>query len=218
MTTKISQWQKIALLAAGISASMVSVAWGGTAPLYQTHWDGSIWKYTGAPCNGGYCPGWQQLDSNPATTQLAAIGGQLYQLHYSDSSIWMYTGQPCTPNACSGWLQIYYYLWDIPQGMFPPEIMGGADGILVQEQDNTSLWQFTGQVCNSSGTYCPGWIELDNSVVDNFVVGTAGLLEQRDDDTLWLYTGPPCTGSSCPAGSKLTTIRIPSTRNVNGKS
>jgi len=32
MTTKISQWQKIALAATGFSASMVSVAWGGVKP------------------------------------------------------------------------------------------------------------------------------------------------------------------------------------------
>ncbi len=198
MTTKVSQWQRIALLAAGISASMVSVAWGGTPPLYQTHWDGSVWQYTGAPCNGGFCPGWTQLDSNPATTQLAAAGGQLYQLHYWDGSMWMYTGQPCTPSACAGWVQIYYYLSDTPSGMWSPQIMVAANGILVQEQENTSLWQFTGRACNSNGTSCPGWIELDDAVADNFVVGAAGLLEQRDDNSLWLYTGPPCTGSSCP--------------------
>jgi|SRR5580658_6771826 hypothetical protein len=45
MTTKISQWQRIAMLAAGISTSMVSMAWGQN--LYQTQSDGSIWQYTG---------------------------------------------------------------------------------------------------------------------------------------------------------------------------
>jgi hypothetical protein len=48
--TKISQWQRIALLAAGISASVVPMAW--SQELYQTHTDGSIWEYTGVPCNG----------------------------------------------------------------------------------------------------------------------------------------------------------------------
>src|ERR1035438_10838148 len=96
MTTKISQWQRIALLAAGISASMVSVAWGGTG-LYQLHTDGSIWQYTGVPCNGTVCSGWVELDNNPSANMIAAGGGQLYQLH-NDGSVWQYTGPTCSGN------------------------------------------------------------------------------------------------------------------------
>jgi hypothetical protein len=199
MTTKISQWQRIAMLAAGISASMVSVAWGGTAPLYQTHWDGSIWQYTGAPCNGGFCPGWQQLDSNPATAEIAAGGGQLYQFHNGngDNSIWMYTGHPCTPSACAGWVQIGETEW-LPPHHANTQIINAANGVLVQEQLDGSLWKFTGKACTGSES-CPGWIEIDNNWdYLNYVVGAAGLLEQHgSDDSIWVYTGPACTGSYC---------------------
>jgi hypothetical protein len=63
--TKISQWQRIALLAAGLSTSMVSMAWGKAPGLYQQHADGSIWQSTGEACQGSSCPGWVELDNNP---------------------------------------------------------------------------------------------------------------------------------------------------------
>jgi hypothetical protein len=67
MSTRVSQWQRIALLAAALSASMVSTAWGGVPGLYQVHLDGSIWQYTGEPCAGSSCLGWVELDNNPIT-------------------------------------------------------------------------------------------------------------------------------------------------------
>ena len=63
MTTKVFKWQRIAMLATGMAASMASMAWG--QELYQTHSDGTIWQYTGTPCKGGSCPGWIELDNNP---------------------------------------------------------------------------------------------------------------------------------------------------------
>src|ERR1700722_6914976 len=91
MSTKLSQWRRIALLAAALSASAVSTAWGGVPGLYQMHLDASIWQYTGAPCNGSSCLGWVQLDNNPITAFIAAGGGKLYQVH-TDGTIWSYTG------------------------------------------------------------------------------------------------------------------------------
>ncbi len=35
-----------------------------TEDLFQVHIDGSIWRYTGTPCSGNNCPGWQLLDNN----------------------------------------------------------------------------------------------------------------------------------------------------------
>jgi hypothetical protein len=49
--------------------------------LYQLHKDGTIWRYTGTPCSGSSCPGWQMLDNNPKTTAIAAARAQLFQLH-----------------------------------------------------------------------------------------------------------------------------------------
>jgi peptidyl-Asp metalloendopeptidase len=58
------------------------------------HSSGLIWRYTGVPCSGGSCPGWELLDNNPATVAIAVDGsGNLYQLH-SSGLIWRYTGVP----------------------------------------------------------------------------------------------------------------------------
>jgi hypothetical protein len=51
--------------------------------LYQRHNDGRIWRYTGPPLTG-----WQELDNNPATTQIAADNGNIYQLQASRGLIW----------------------------------------------------------------------------------------------------------------------------------
>src|ERR1022692_2739837 len=105
MSTRVSQWQRIALLAAALSASMVSTAWGGVPGLYQVHLDGSIWQYTGEPCEGSSCLGWVELDNNPITATIAAGAGKLYQVH-TDGTIWSYTGPPCSGSSCPGWVKI----------------------------------------------------------------------------------------------------------------
>lgn len=39
--------------------------------LYQLHSGGEIWRYTGTPCSGNSCPGWQLLDNNSLTKSIA---------------------------------------------------------------------------------------------------------------------------------------------------
>jgi peptidyl-Asp metalloendopeptidase len=90
--------------------------------LYQLHKDGSIWQYNGTPCvDATHCPGWQQLDNNPAAIAIAASAGywteigllggippgqHLHQLH-QDGSIWQYTGPPCIDSGhCPGWRRL----------------------------------------------------------------------------------------------------------------
>jgi hypothetical protein len=51
----------------------VAIATSGTH-IYQIHNDGSIWHYTGPPCSGVNCPGWQRLDDNSSATGIAAGG------------------------------------------------------------------------------------------------------------------------------------------------
>jgi hypothetical protein len=148
MTKKISQWQRIALLAAGISTSMVSMAWGQN--LYQTHSDGSIWEYTGTPCGGGSCPGWIELDNNPNMSMIAAGGGTLFEMH-NDGSIWWYIGPACSGGSCPGWAEI-------DDNPLASAIGVGGQEILYELHSDLSLWQFNGLLC--SGGYCPGWTEL----------------------------------------------------------
>ena len=73
--------------------------------LYQLHKTGLIWKYTGTPCSGNSCPGWQKLDNNPATVAIAASGNNLYQLHKT-GLIWKYTDTPCSGDSCPGWQKL----------------------------------------------------------------------------------------------------------------
>jgi len=37
-----------------------------------------IWRYTGTPCDGTRCPGWERLDNNPRTREIVAAGGATY--------------------------------------------------------------------------------------------------------------------------------------------
>jgi hypothetical protein len=70
--------------------------------LYQIHRDRKIWRFTGTPCVGERCGGWELLDRNPASMTIVASGGELYQLHRG-GRVWQYTGTPCTATACPGW-------------------------------------------------------------------------------------------------------------------
>jgi hypothetical protein len=88
---------------AGLSLFIVNDAVAQGSALYQRHSDGRIWHYTGVPCTGESCPGWQMFDNNPATVAIAVNSdGSLYQRH-RDGRIWRYTGVPCTGESCPGW-------------------------------------------------------------------------------------------------------------------
>jgi hypothetical protein len=76
---------------------------GGT--VFQLHDDGSIWRSTGVPCSGGSCPGWVELDNNPAAAAITAGDGTVFQLH-DDGSIWRSTGVPCSGGSCPGWTEL----------------------------------------------------------------------------------------------------------------
>ena len=64
----------------------------------------AIWQYTGTPCSGTSCPGWEELDHNSATTAIAASGGNLYQLH-NNGQIWKSTSVACSGTSCP-WLEL----------------------------------------------------------------------------------------------------------------
>jgi hypothetical protein len=44
---------------------------------FQLHQDGKIWRFTGVPCSGQSCPGWQLLDNNTKTQEIVASGDHL---------------------------------------------------------------------------------------------------------------------------------------------
>ncbi|MGD0362968.1 MAG: hypothetical protein ABSC93_18975 [Bryobacteraceae bacterium] len=150
MTTRILQWQRVALLASGIATSMASMAW--SQELYQTHTDGSIWQSTGIPCSRGSCPGWIELDNNPHMYMIAAGGGALYEMHI-DGSIWWYVGPACSGGSCPGWVELDNNKNAIAIGV------GGSTP--YEMHIDGSLWEFNGNIC--TGGSCPGWTELAGS-------------------------------------------------------
>jgi ribosomal protein L24E len=77
----------------------------GSNQLYQLHNDGSIFRFTGTPCSGGSCPGWQMLDNKNAAIAITAAARGLLQLH-NDGSIWRFGSTPCTGSSCPGWQQL----------------------------------------------------------------------------------------------------------------
>ena len=160
--------------------------------LYQLHNDGSIWRYTGAPCNTVECPGWQMLDDNRRTISVATAGRQLFQLH-KDGTIWRYTGTPCSGMSCPGWQML-------DNNPAAAAIAGGDQ--LYQLHNDGSIWRYTGTPC--SGSSCPGWQMLDNNPAAAAITAAGRQVFQlHKDGTIWRYTGTPCSGSSCPGWQML---------------
>lgn len=154
-------------------------------PLYQLHSTGKIWRYTGTECTAASCPGWEMLDDNTATAQIAAAGRQLFQRH-TDGSIWRATGAPCTGDACPGWQKLD------SNAQTTAIAAGGSQ--LYQLHHDGSIWRSTGAGCTA--TACPGWQELDNNPLAVAIEASGNQLFQlHHDGSIWRHTGVPCTGS-----------------------
>jgi hypothetical protein len=189
MIKKISQWHNMALLTACISASLVPAAFAAAPVVYELHTTGSVWGYTGTPCNGQACPGWEMLNDDSKAVQIAAGAGTLYQLD-SDGTVWQWNGAVCNGNACNRWTQI------------------GADAITIYAagtnvyfygcpEYNCGLHQFTGQPCYSP-TDCPGWVQLDleapntaSYYVQDSYVAEVTVFPDGTDFSIELYLGQP---------------------------
>ena len=164
-----------------------------TDPLYQLHTTGLIWRYTGTECDGQSCPGWQRLDNNANTADIAAAGRQLFQRH-NDGGIWRYTGTACSGASCPGWQQLDNNSRTIA-------IAAGGNQ-LFQIHNDGQVWRSTGAPC--SGASCPGWQMLDNNPKGVAIsAGNVGLFQLHNDGAIWRYTGTPCSGTSCPGWQKL---------------
>ena len=165
----------------------------GSAPAIEfseSNPPGSIWVYTGAPCNGTSCTGWQQLDGNNESVRIATTGGtQLYQL-WNTGTVYKYTGTPCNDTSCPGWKRI-----DTNPNTF--EIVAGGNH-LYQLEDDGKLWQYI------SGTE---WRLLDNNTnITTMVAASGGLFELHSQGDVWEFTGSPCTnndGTDCPGWQQL---------------
>jgi hypothetical protein len=156
-----------------------------------------IWRYTGTPCSGDSCPGWQRLDNNPKTIAIAATGSHhfqaLYQLH-NDGWIWRYTDAPCEGDFCPGWQRL---------DNNSKTIAIAADGNQLYQLHNDGwIWRYTGTPC--SGDSCPGWQRLDNNSKTVAIAAAGGQLYQlHNDGWIWRYNGTPCSGENCPGWQRL---------------
>jgi hypothetical protein len=104
---------------------------------------------------------------NPATTAIAASGGNLYQLH-SNGQIWKSTGVACSSTSCPGWTM----LDDNP--LAAAIVADGSN--LYELHSSGTVWKPTGVAC--SGTTCSGWTELDDNTATTQIVAGGGQLYQ----------------------------------------
>jgi hypothetical protein len=153
----------------------------------------TIWSYTGTPCRGTSCPGWRQLDNNPATVAIAGGGGNFYQLH-NDGKIWISTGVGCSSGSCPGWRML---------DDNPATVQIAADSSNLYQLHNTGkIWRYTGTAC--SGTSCPGWQMLDdNAATVQIAADSSNLYQLHNTGKIWRYTGTACSGTPCPGWQML---------------
>jgi hypothetical protein len=157
----------------------------------------AIWQYTGVPCSGNSCGGWQKLDNNQKTVAIAAGGDhheqRLYQLH-NDGMIWRYTDVVCQNDSCPGWQKV---------DNNPKTIaIASARTLLYELHNDGAIWRYTNTPC--SGNSCPGWERLDNNPKTIAIAaGEMHLYQLHNDGAIWMSTGTPCDGESCPGWQRL---------------
>ena len=98
-----------------------------------------IWRFTGVPCSGASCPGWQRLDNNHKTIAVFASSAthvqRLYQLH-NDGWIWQFTGTPCIDDWCPGWQRL--------DNNHKTVMLAAAGNVLYQLHNDGWIWRYTG--------------------------------------------------------------------------
>jgi hypothetical protein len=119
-------------------------------------------------------PGWQQLDDNRLTTQIAASGSTLYQLH-SNGELFQYTGTPMV-----GWAKL-------DNNPLTKEIAAGG-GALYQRHSTGQVWRYT-------GVPMTGWALIDSTSTAKSIMALGGKLYKRHSDgSIFRYTGTPLSG------------------------
>jgi hypothetical protein len=165
-----------------LAVCVASMSWG-KSQVYERLSDGSLWEYTGTPCQGNVCSGWVEVDSGNNTLYAASGGGALYQVR-NDFSIWKFVGPPCTPPSqgliCAGWQKL-------DNNPTTAGIFVGGD-VVYQVHIDGSVWMSTGQPCQ--GNYCPGWKQFGNDAdALLYWASAADLVELRQDGKLLRYQG-----------------------------
>ena len=156
-----------------------------------------IWRYTGTPCTGDNCPGWQRLDNNPKTVAIVATGTHhdqvLYQLH-NDGWIWRLPA---------------VHAWEI-------RARDGNDSIAIQRQQllplrGANFTSFTpmGGSGVTPAAMCAETIARDGSVWTETqrqwrsppqAINSINCITTV---AVWRYTGTPCAGENCSGWQRL---------------
>ncbi|NVJ59505.1 MAG: hypothetical protein HWE27_03900 [Gammaproteobacteria bacterium] len=155
--------------------------------LYQLHDNGSIWRFTGRPCDTDWCRGWEKLDNNPRTEQIIASDGKLYQRHDS-GSIFQFTGRACSGSSCPGWQML-----DVNPST-TQIVAGGSE--LYQRHSSGAIFRYTGTPC--SGWSCPGWELIDrNSSNIDIVAADDKFYRLQSNGRIYEFTNRVCDSSGC---------------------
>ena len=187
---------------------------GNTVPpgykgwLVQMHNNGSIWQYTGTPCNGSSCPGWVELYQNPGTAMIAAgnyptLNPHVWRLDFSGELFEVTGGLPAPVLLDSNSITQIAVAGGTEPNCVPSCPATPNTPPLVQLHSDGNIWQYTGTPCDA--TSCPGWQHLDNNPaavkIFGYPSGNGGafaIFQLHSNGSIWRYTGQPCNGSSCP--------------------
>ena len=151
----ISEGGKGAILNNGLRSTAI-----GDAPLlYQLHNTGKIFRYTGTPCNGNSCPGWQMLDNDLRNRRIVAGGETFYRMTIrpthlgSVRRLYKFTGAPCVGGTCSSWQLI--------AGGPMIKVAANPSEVYAVDATHNRMWRYNGAPCIP--THCPAWDALDKN-------------------------------------------------------
>jgi Trypsin-like peptidase domain len=184
--------------------------------LYQLHGTGALWRYNGTPMVG-----WELLDTNGATVEVATDGSTLYQRHSGSGAIWRYTNIPlfgwervggnsltksivATQGLENGWLyqlQGDGEIWRFNSNNAPFtgwELLDSNPSSTAIAADRDRLYQMhsgTGAIWQYTGEAGFEWVQLGGNPLTKQILASGGQLYQlQSDGVIWRYTGTPMTG------------------------
>jgi hypothetical protein len=183
---------------------------GHTSPderLYQLHNDSTIWVKNDQSCAGkglNCLGGWDLLDKNSATTQIASYC-ELYQMH-NDGAIWHYTGdfspqQICISTPCPFWEQLDANPQTKTIATSAPYGNLNDTAALYQMHKDGSIWHRNAKPCNKIPQCFGGWDIIDNNPsTTSMVGGFNGLYQLHNDGKVYRWNGTNCGPGSagCP--------------------
>jgi hypothetical protein len=165
-------WQEVDDNPATLSVA-AGAPFGPLGPtLYQLHRTGALWRYNGTPMVG-----WELLDTNTATVEVATDGSTLYQRHGGSGAVWRYTGTP-------------FFGWERVGGSATTKTIvatrGLENGWLYELHNDGKIWRF-----NSTNAAGEGWELLDSNPDTTAIAASRDSLYQRHTGTgaIWKYTG-----------------------------